>query len=275
VALVWTKEGVVARDVAGGRSRVLWRGAAERVVLDAELDLVWIQASATLDAVDLRAAGDGGVAVARGLPSGVPHEITVTRTVDGGTHVSVPSTSCDAGHVISLEWRAEPRLQTLDEQTARWVEPSGAALVGAAWLRAQLARGPGATPVTARGFPLGPVSGAPLLPSSGCAWDGCGRHVPFGGNGVELVVTSAERGDCLHLGCRLYDPAKKTFATPPAATAWGPLAATPEGTCGVYHFDRSAKRFLIGTSLCAVGGACEDLGGEAVGWLAGGVDVGG
>ena len=274
VALVHTRDAVLARAVEGGRSRVLWTGTATEVVLDAALDLVWVQGNEALDVIDLRARKDNVVGIARGLPSGVP--ISVTRRMGGGAHASVPPGSCDIGRSLELDWQNHPRLQYLDGNTAGWVEPGSATLIGAPWLRAELAREPGITHAMLRGFPLGgPAPAAPFAARQPkCAWGGCGRPIPFDGSGVELVVTSFERDDCAHLGCHLYDPAKKKFATPPVATAWGAIDAVPSGPCGVYHFDRSGKRFLIRTSVCKVGGKCEDLGGDAVGWLSGDVSVG-
>jgi hypothetical protein len=241
------------------------------VSLDAKLDLLWVQGPESLDVIDLRAATDEVVAVARGLPPALP--ISVTRTTDGGSHASASPSSCDSGRSLELAWKAPPRLTLLDARG--WAEPAGSRLVGAAWLGAQLARAPGAVRVARRDFPFDGSPAAPLSARGArCPAAPCGRPISFDGSGVQLVVTSFDQGDCIHLGCHLYDPAAKKFATPPVARAWGDLDRTPAGPCGVYHFDRSGKRFLVETSLCAVGGACQDLGGDAVGWLSGGVDVG-
>jgi hypothetical protein len=271
-ALVRTHGAVLAQGVRSGRSRVLWTGAASWVFLDTTLDLVWVQGAESLDVIDVRAATDEVVAIARGLPSALP--ISITRTTDGGSHATASPSGCDSGRTLALEWEAPPRLRLLD--TRGWTKPEGARLVGAAWLDAQIARPPGAVNVERREFPL---DGSPVGPAfsgrgSRCPAAPCGRPIPFDGSGVQLVVTSFDQGDCVHLGCHLYDPAAKKFATPPMARSWGDLDRTPAGPCGVYHFDRTGKRFLVETSLCAVGGACQDLGGDAVGWLSGGVDVG-
>jgi hypothetical protein len=227
----------------------------------------------SLDVIDLRAGGNGEVvAIARGLPASVP--ISVMRKLEGGAHVSVSDTPCDIGRSLALHWEDDSRLQYVDGETAGWVEPRGSTLVGASWLRAELARQPRTKPVVRRDFPLdGPAAPLSVLPSK-CAWGACGRPIPFDGSGVEIVVTSFERGDCVHLGCNLYDPAKNKFGTPPVATTWGKLDDVPPGPCGVYHFDRTGARFLVQTSLCVVGGKCEALGGDAVGWLGEDVRVG-
>jgi hypothetical protein len=272
-ALVRTREAVLARAIESGRTRVLWTGAASWVFLDTTLDLVWIQGAATLDVIDLRAPADEVVAVAEGLPGALP--ISITRTTDAGTHASASPSGCDSGRSLALAWNATPRLQLLDARG--WTEPEGARLVGAAWLDAQLTRAPGAVRAARREFLLDGSPAAPAFSRRGskCPASPCGSPIPFDGSGVELVVTSFEQGDCVHLACHLYDPAAKKFATPPLARSWADLDRTSGGPCGVYHFDRSGKHYLIETNLCTVGGACRDLGGDAVGWLSGrGADVG-
>lgn len=273
VALVRTREGVVARAITSGRSVLLWTGAATFVVHDAELDLVWAQASAVLDVIDLRATDQKMVrAIATGLPA-VP--IAILRTTADGTHASTSPSGCDSGKALGLEWTEQPHLKFMDSPSAGWVMPQGAKLVGANWLRKNLSRPRQAGRVARVDFPS--AAGAPPSPFSAlpkCAADFCGRAIPFDGSGAQLVVTSFERGDCEHLGCHVYNPETKQLATPPAADAWDELAKVPSGSCGTYRFDGSGKRFLAGTQLCSVRARCEDLGGTGVGWLAGGRDVG-
>jgi hypothetical protein len=273
VALVLRNGALVAHAVESGRERVLWSGTLARVVLDATLDLIWVQSSAALEVVDLRAPGDAVIPIAQGLVSERPVEITVMRTTDGGKHLSLPSTHCDTSRLLSIQWADPPRFDYVGEP---WGEAPPAVLTGAPWLLAQLGRGPGSNGVSHRDFPYGkPAPGSPFAGlASKCGWDGCGMMVPFDGSGVMLVVTTSERGDCQLLRCHLYDPVKKAFGTPPRASTWGALATTPAGSCGPYHFDRAGKRLLHGTSFCTVGSGCEDLGGDAEGWLSGGVDVG-
>jgi hypothetical protein len=274
VAVVHTRDSVIARTTDGRRSRVLWTGVATWVVLDSALDLVWVQGNETLDVIDLRAESDEVVAVAKGLPAALP--ITIIRTTSTATHASASPSSCDSGRSLTLEWKEDPRLRLLDARAAGWTDPEGATLVGASWLRKQLARPRREDHAPRREFPFSEAPpGSPFSArQSKCPAAPCGMPISFDGSGVELVVTSLEQGDCLHLGCHLYDPAKKKFATPPSPTTWGEIESIPSGPCGPYHFDRAGKHFLIDRTLCAVGGLCQDLGGQAVGWLSAGVDVG-
>jgi hypothetical protein len=150
-----------------------------------------------------------------------------------------------------------------------------ASLVGRAWLRAQAGRAPRPSRPERRDFSS--AKPAPKAARAGLTCttsDQCGTAIPFDGLGRLLVVVEHSMGDCHHYGCRLYEPATQRFATPPAASSWGPRAGVPAGPCGLYRFDRSGRRFLVGDHVCAVGGACEDLGGEAIGWLVPGADVG-
>ncbi|APR81555.1 Hypothetical protein A7982_06904 [Minicystis rosea] len=273
-AIVRTPDAVMVKAVESGRSRLLRKGASVWVVHDPALDLVWVQGNDTLDVIDLRDGKNEVVAIATGLPTAVP--IGILRTTDGGSHASTSPSGCDSGRTLTLDWESTPRLRYLDDASAGWVEPRGAALVGSSWLRAELGRAQVKDRVVRRDFPTEGARPAGPLASLGakCAAASCGRPMSFDGSGLQIVVTSFEQGDCQHWGCHLYDPARKQLATPPLPISWGALGKVPGGSCGVYHFDRTGKRFLIEGRLCTVGGTCTELGSEGLGFLAGGADVG-
>jgi hypothetical protein len=67
----------------------------------------------------------------------------------------------------------------------------------------------------------------------------------------------------------IENPTTGEVTSPPAASGRSE-SGHGDGPCGPYHFDRSGVRFLLASRLCDAGGACRDLGGEAIGWIAGG-----
>jgi hypothetical protein len=272
-AIVVREGALIARALDSGRTRTLRADSTQSALLDPALDLLWIQGPTTLDVLDLRAGG-APVPIAIALPVGP--RIQVDRDLDGKqVHLASPDVCIQASDLF-LDWTAEPHVQLIGgdpEEEKRATDP--AALVGRAWLRAQAGRVAHRSPPERRDFSS--AKPAPAVARAGltCSTtEECGRAIPFDGSGRLLVVVEHSLGDCHHYGCRLYEPATHRFATPPAAAAWGTRAGGPTGPCGLYRFDRSGRRFLAGDQVCAVGGACEDLGGDAKGWLVPGADVG-
>lgn len=262
VALIHGKEGVMARAVHSGRSRILRAGLVDRVVLDTERDLVWIQAQSTLEVIDLREGGAVPLVVAIGTPPGVP--IEVLREVNGRTHTSMPEPSgCVRDSLVKLTWSETSKLEIMSaENGGAWRDLPGITLAGAVWLRAQINRPSGDSKVKRIDFPFSGPHPA-LLPASELHCDGtpmCGASVPFDRTGLQLVVTGYEEGDCQHFTCHLYDPATKKV--------------NPASACGPFRFDRAGEHYLIADTLCAARGDCQHLDAEAAGWVSGGVTVG-
>lgn len=259
VAVVSGKEGVVAKAVDSGKTRVLHAGPVQRATLDTELELLWIQTQTSLKVVDLRDAKTDAILVADGLPAGVP--LDVHREIGRDRHTSLPEPSgCMTSTLLTVTWSEASRMEQItDNGTA---PPPGATLPGSEWLRAQLHRPRGSAKVVVEAISyLPPAAPLPLAADLHCQGDPfCGVSVPFGRTGRQLVVTKHEEGDCHHFTCRIYDPATKK--------------AEPPGTCGPFRFDRSGERYLVEGRACMAQGACQDLGGEAIGWLSGGVTAG-
>lgn len=211
--------------------------------------------------------------IATGLPEG--KQIQIGREV-GGKHVHLATPEvCVQTSDLYLDWTREPRLRFIagDKDEEKGAMES-AKLVGTSFLRDQLTRAPGTGSVTRRDFVLAPKGPLPSSRLACGSTDLCGAAILFDGQGRLLVLTDHSEGDCQHYGCRLYDPATKKLASPPLGESWGELDKVPAGACGLYHFDRSGKRFLIESKACTVGGTCQELGGTAIGWLGGGTDVG-
>jgi hypothetical protein len=265
-------ETVVARAMESNRTKTLCSSGSGPVLLDPELDLLWIQDKATLKVLDLRAPGGEPITIATDVPEGP--SIQIDRELGKEyRHLAQPSV-CEADRYLYLDWNQTPRIRLLGiepEEAER--QAQRARIVGQQWLLDQLQRAPIAF-IKRIEFESESPSPLPKVPLKCSQSEFCGKAIRFGKEGRMLVLTAYSQGDCHHFDCHMYDPKTKLFATPPAASSWGKLADTPAGPCGLYRFDRSEKRFVIDHFLCEVGGACEDLGGAAMGWLGGGVDLG-
>jgi hypothetical protein len=251
---------VLVRWRSGSATRVLI-AHADLVLYDPALELVWYTDGDRLLVFDLRAPHTPAVAIFNGMAE--VSQLTVTR----GDHTVFSPEECDSPFAV-LEWSADSKLKFVLAQ------PAGTAqLVGQAWLRAQLERQP--RKISSRAaFTEARIK----LPRKVLACDDaelCGTTVPFGARGWQLVLVSQqEGGDCGNRGCILHDPAAKQFAAPLAATTWGSAAQAARGPCGLYNFDAAQSAFLVGRMLCPDDATCQELGGQALGWLQPGARVG-
>jgi hypothetical protein len=273
VVILKKDDSVVARALSSGRSRVLREADAKWVLLDPPLDLLWIQGATTLDVLDLRAPSCLPTHVVSGLPENVAIEID-RDTGTERTQLKVPDV-CSRDAYLFLDWSSSPAVRFVggDEVKSKEVV-SRASLIGKSWLTRELHRVPGKASFTRKDLttaPAGPV----FVRKAACSVpDLCGRALPFGSSGQLLILTGHSEADCQHYACKLFDPASKTFASPPSPKRFAGFDAIEPGPCGLYRFDRVGEHYLFGETLCSVGGSCEPMGGEAIGWLDGGAAVG-
>lgn len=253
---------LVLRSTRSGAEQVL-AGAAQRGLYDERLELVWYEEGERLWVRDLRKLQAGPVLIAEHLPEHA--EFHVARTAD---LMLEPADGCDSMPVLLLNWSEKSVFE------AFYTDVPTLAAEGTAWLAAELKR-PARTLPKARAF-----SEDQREP----AWNGaraqceepfvCGSSLAFGASTKQLVLTSAQSGDCWHFACVLRDPQTGTFGTAPDATSWGAASAAEPGSCGPYRFNRDGSAFLVDERLCLAGGSCQALGGRALGWLEPGVTLG-
>ena len=124
------------------------------------------------------------------------------------------------------------------------------------------------------------------LPASweGCERERCGLSVPFGNGSWRLVLVKESTGaDCIQRSCLLFNPETQQFASPPVLadtqgtlsmarypSTWTTAERSVPGLCGPYMFDAKGTTFLVRNYLCSLAGSCQELGGDAVGWVAAG-----
>ncbi len=232
---------------------------AQRSLYDERLDLVWFDDGERLWVLDLRSLAAPPVLIAEHVAPHAEFHVARERLLE-------PADGCDTVPVLRLDWSSKPTFEAW--YAAAPVLGAG----GTAWLVAQLSR-PARPVVEQRTFGSAPAeppwSGAPAACEAPFI---CGASLPFGNGGRQLVLVEAGVGaDCWHFGCVLRD-ASGAFASPPAAeSSTGPAAP---GSCGPYRFTRQGTAFLVGESVCSVGGSCQALDARTLGWLEPGLSVG-
>jgi hypothetical protein len=239
---------------AGGGVRILARSVSD-ALYDPKLELVWLEGD-SLRVVDLR------------RPEAEP--ILIVREWQGTSRLTIhhPASSlsnnetCDVGDGASLEWDEDPRLERMDERTLELP------LESREWLRAELHR-------VARDisesvtFSTSDERSRLALPPGVARCedpDECGRAVPFGASGLQLVLAVTMTGDCWHPYCLFHDPSSGQWSSPLLGERWKGAAGNTAGPCGNYAFDRAATSFLIDGRLCGPDERCNDIGGRALGW---------
>jgi hypothetical protein len=259
--LVHGVSGQVSLQSATGSAPRVLIPHADLAIYDPALELLWYLTADRLQVFDLRDMEAPPVLVARNMPD-------ISRLVVKRGQTSVSSEDgCDAPFA-KLTWSGRPKLEAFSTD-----EPAAARIEGRDWLRAQLER-------PAR--PIGPrrdfTEEQVELPASvlDCEMpEMCATVVDFGAYDWQLVlVRDAAGGDCWNRGCLLRDPHSKLYASPPTPRAWSPATSAAMGPCGLYFFDEKQTLFLVNRSLCRVGGDCQEIGGEALGWLVPGDVVG-
>jgi hypothetical protein len=233
---------------------------ADTALYHPSLALVWLIDGDRLSVVDLRVPGAAPVVVARGVPAvghlSISHPPQSAETEDG----------CDVPY-LSLDWAEPAKIEAVLTQAP------DLRIENPAWLHAQLAR-PARVAGKRRAFTSERVRLPPKLLDCEDK-QACGASVAFGTRGLSLVrVLEKPGGDCVQRACLLRDPRTRLFATPAQAEVWAPPEITPRGTCGPFLFDETATAYLAGHQLCAPDRGCQDLKGNALGWLVPGDTVG-
>jgi hypothetical protein len=82
-----------------------------------------------------------------------------------------------------------------------------------------------------------------------------------------FIVQGDDEDECPRYTCMLFDPAKKTFASPLDSLKWGKAESVAPMPCGTFLFARSGHRYLTAGKVCDMVEGCSDIGGEALGWL--------
>ena len=231
---------------------------ADFVLHDPSLELLWYIEQAQLYVVDLRTPEMRSILLARDLDQ------VESLAVRKGTHAISPHDTCGEPFAV-LHWTQEPSL--VSEEGDR------IDLDGAEWLTSQQDRTL-RPPNPHRRFVDHKVSlPADLLQCED--EETCGSSVPFGDQGLELVlVVDTADGDCGTRACLLHDPRTGRFASPPSPKEWGAPAQVTPGACGPYHWNPTQSAYLMGPWLCARNEPCRQLEGQALGWVDPGQTVG-
>jgi hypothetical protein len=227
----------------------------------AELELVFAVAGDALTVVDLRERDPRPRPLVRGVPD-APVQIAGKTLVDIG--------GGGAPELLVLTWSAEPATsleltlgEVINADTAEAIEQ--AAVVGADWLVAQLARQPATVALrreaarTSRG-PTGTCEDEEL----------CGKAVEFGASGWELYVVEHSCGDYCYTSCALFDPATGKVAEPGPAPSWADDVGDVAASCGPYYFDSGGTVFAASARICRTGGSCQPVAGPVIGMIGAG-----
>jgi len=235
--------------------------AAAELAFDERVDVLWIRQPDRLWAVDLRAQAPKPMPIATGLADPLNFSVTVTQS-DGSAH-TVQSDAC-AVKTVDFDWGPKPKISA-----------SGATVENGAWLAQNLGRRQ-RDPSEWRGFDANSGFGTMKLPSTkGCvSRDMCGLTQPFGTDKKVLVMVSDRAPKCPMERCLLYDVDTKMYSSPVPPYQWTSFKGATPGTCGPFRFDKAQAWFTVGKNLCKVGGACEQLKGQPLGWLDRGPVVG-
>lgn len=239
---------------------VLAEKASGETVYDPELELIWYTHAGQLFVIDLRDVASAPVLIASAIPDVSKLEIFRADS-------SVGTLDTCEGPTLTLNWNESPSVEAYDGDI------SETRIDGRSWLQAQNAR-PERSVGETRALEGKPVR----LPRKvvDCEIpEVCGATADFGERDLQLVlVLDKGGGDCWNRGCLLRDPATDRYASPPDREHWGPSDKAKRGPCGLYYFNQPKSAFLVGNRLCLAGAACQDLEGEALGWLNAGDTVG-
>jgi hypothetical protein len=239
---------------------------ADLVLYDPKLELVWLRAGDQLSVLDLRESPSDGM---RPVPIASDVDEAPELVVDRGGDSIQLENGCDLLPILTLHWDQPPWLEVDEERSDE--------IAGHAWLereRTRRSRSPSQRLVL--GLDSDEHSRAKLPRARLHCEDKelCGASVSFPGSSHEqLVITDQSEGDCQHLQCLLFNPENDTFGTPPVPKSWGSAQSVASGSCGPYRFNADGSAFLVDDQLCSAG-ACQPLGGTAVGWLEPGTVVG-
>lgn len=259
--LVHTEDGVIVERGATTASAQTLVPHADATLYDPSLELLWYIENNQLLVLDLRARSAAPALIVRDMKD--MDRLTVMR----GRHIVADRDGCESPYAV-LEWNEKPKIKLMLADTNERVK-----IDGIAWLKAQLGRaGRPEAPSSAFGDQKVEVPASLLSCEDE---ESCATSVPFANRGWQLVmVVDRAGGDCWERACLLRDPKKDLFATPPRPQTWGPATSTTPGPCGPYRFDPSQSAYLVQRWLCSADAPCEDLGGQALGWLEPGGVVG-
>lgn len=240
---------------------------ADLVLYDPKLELVWLRASDQLSVLDMRESPSDGM---RPVPIASEVDEAPELVVDRGVDSIQLENGCDLSPILTLHWEQPPWWDTTEQERSDEI-------AGRAWLereRTRKSRTPSQRVVL--GLDSDEHSRVKLPRTRLHCEDKelCGASVPFPGSTHQrLVITDQSEGDCQHLQCLLFNSENGTFGTPPVPKAWGSAQSAESGSCGPYRFNTDGSAFLVDDQLCTAG-ACQPLGGTAVGWLDPGTVVG-
>jgi hypothetical protein len=238
----------------------LFKDPVSGAVVDKKQDLIWFESKGTLEVIDLRDPARAPVVIATKLPT------------DGFQIQGVSETSFQSDYIgvyIRFDFGKKPSA-TAEEGLYYEVDEDGNAkikkkakkisIVGKKWIAAQQGRKANTLPAD-RADPPHVTIPQSFLDQCEEA-DVCGTTAWVGGSPYQTLVVNHSCGDACHVACVLYDPAKKTYASPLADGGWGPLTdKTTTGDCG-FDVEPGNARYAGGSKLCTLGAkmTCTDLG---------------
>ncbi len=254
---------LIARSVDGAFTRVVAPGPYGDAAADAERDLIWLRGDTTLDVLDLRDAG-----VAKTLATApdkaiekLGEHITEPPTWTMDTYVNIMlDTPCSNGSGLRLDWSHDGNGTTTGGESVHVVAKS--------WFAAEEKRTKRAIPPRFSSL-ISKLHKVPrdvgtchtdVKQESGKAT--CGRGVPFGSTGLELVVVGAT-DNCPANHCQLFDATTKKYIPVPGTSTEDAEART----CGPFVFDAAGTSYLVEDKVCGPDRACTSVGKLAIGWL--------
>ena len=247
---------------------VLFKGPVTGAALDAKQDLLWFESDGTLEVIDLRDAARTPVVIATKIPTtsfsigGFSEAHFQDEYTGVNIHFDVdkkPSASAEDGLYAEVDEDGAARIK----KQAKKIK-----IVGKKWIAAQQKRVPNAAPAARQDPPH--VTLAKDILDNCESPDICGTTSWLGGSPYQTIAVSHSCGDACHVGCMLYDPAKKQFAAPLADGGWGALADTSgAGDCS-FEVEPGNARYAGGSKVCTLGAkmTCSDLGGwNVLAWI--------
>jgi len=258
-----TKGELIARSVDGAFTHVLAPGPYGDAVADAGRDLIWLRGPTTLDVLDLR--GDEVAKTVVTAPNGaiekLGEHITKPPTWTMDTYVNIMlNTRCSNGAGLRLDWSHDGSGTTTGGESVH--------VVAKAWFAAEEKRAKRVSPPNFSSL----ISKPHKVPRDvgTCHSDAkqeygkatCGRGVPFGSTGLELVIVGAT-DNCPVNHCQLFDPRTNKYGPVPGTGA----EDAETTTCGPFVFDAAGTSYLVQDKVCGPGLACTSVGNLAIGWL--------